>query len=74
MLGYREMSLEEALELKDPCPQNINDADFAGLPPQLGPHIDPGIKKVSFVTYISPATLRLSLGKSRHSQAAPRLL
>lgn len=63
MLGYREMSIEEALELKEPSPQNINDADFAGLPPQLGPYIDPGKNKASFVTYISPATLRLSLGK-----------
>ena len=64
MLGYREMSVEEALDLKEPSPQNINDADFAGLPPQVGPYIDPGKNKASFVTYISPATLRLSLGKS----------
>jgi len=64
MLGFREMSVEEALDLKDPCAQNINDADFAELPPQIGPFIDPGKRKVSFVTYISPASLRLSLGKS----------
>ena len=65
MLGYREMSVEEALKLNEPeCPQNIDDADFAGLPPQLGPYVDPGKNKASFVTYISPATLRLSLGKS----------
>ena len=65
MLGYREMSVEEALELNEPeCPQNIDDADFASLPPQVGPYVDPGKNKASFVTYISPAMLRLSLGMS----------
>ena len=44
MLGYREMTIEEALKLKDPSPQNIVDADFAGLPPQVGPYIDQGRK------------------------------
>jgi len=63
MLGYREMSVQEALELKEPSSLNINDADFASLPPQVGPYIDPGKNKASFVTYISPASLRLSLGK-----------
>ena len=61
MLGYRELSVEEALQMKEPSPQNISDADFSGLPPQVGPYIDPGKNKASFVTYISPATLRLSL-------------
>lgn len=64
MLGYREMSVEEALDLQEPeNPQNNGDADFASLPPQVGPYIDPGKNKASFVTYVSPAALRLSLGK-----------
>lgn len=61
MLGYREMSTEEALSMKDPAPQNINDADFSKLPPQVGPFVDPGKNKASFVTYINPSALRLSL-------------
>ena len=75
MLGYREMSVEEALDLNEPeNPQINDDADFASLPPQVGPYIDPGKNKASFVTYVSPATLRLSFGESASHVGAIKIV
>lgn len=67
MLGYREMSVNEAVGINpvqlttDTFPELF--ADFSQLPPQMGPTIvtpktDEG---VCYVTYINPSTLRISL-------------
>jgi hypothetical protein len=63
MLGYRELSLSEALKAETPLLPSSSLADFGQLPPQIGPVIDTPIpeENVSYVAYISPATLRLSL-------------
>eukprot|EP00934_Nitzschia_sp_Nitz4_P007696 Nitzschia sp. Nitz4//scaffold68_size99682//38550//44354//NITZ4_004562-RA/size99682-snap-gene-0.8-mRNA-1//-1//CDS//3329556587//7686//frame0 len=63
-LGYRSLSMEEAIRLgaSDQPPMVAEEtvsADFSSLPPQLRPTIDDS--NCSYVTYVSPATLRLSL-------------
>jgi DENN (AEX-3) domain/uDENN domain/dDENN domain len=64
MLGYRSMSLSEALEVESGVSDAASamGADFASLPPQLRPFAsDPERLDASYVAYISPATLRRSL-------------
>jgi hypothetical protein len=64
MLAYKEFSIEEALTNSDGTskakPSDNRVSDFADkLPPQIGPdvkHTD-----AAYVTYISPASMRLSL-------------
>jgi hypothetical protein len=65
MLGYKEITFAQAKQLETPIyqPSPPYIADFQDIPPQLSPsvqshHDDDG---VSYVAYISPATLRLSL-------------
>ena len=62
MLGYKEMSIEEALrEYLEPTENPDQDvtADFESLPPQIRPIVDAA--DASYVTYVSPSSLRLSL-------------
>jgi len=65
MLGYKEVSLEEALLLGSPnldtAKPSSKLADFDELPPQVGPSVDADDSGVSYVAYVSPATLRLAL-------------
>jgi hypothetical protein len=75
MLGYKEFSIDEALATADLPPKSKGDvnaavvADFADLPPQIGPVVDE--IDASFVTYISPATMRSSLERQmeEHGEA-----
>ena len=62
MLGYREMTIDEALHKGDEeraTGTSGGVADFDSLPPQIGPELE--TPDASYVTYISPTTLRLSL-------------
>lgn len=68
MLGCKELTIDQALEDPDgdgeesglPHPGSAQiEADFATLPPQIGPVVDD--TDASYVTYISPAALRSSL-------------
>jgi hypothetical protein len=63
MLGYKAYSIEGALALADevanPTVKGADFADFAGLPPQIGPSIEE--TDAAYVTYISPAALRSAL-------------
>ena len=63
MLGYRTYSIEDALALADevlkPMIHGKCPADFATLPPQMGPSIEE--TDAAYVTYISPASLRSAL-------------
>lgn len=62
MLGIREFSLTQALQLK-PGVASQNLADFDELPPQICPTIvapDPS-EDVTYVAYVSPSTVRLTL-------------
>lgn len=64
MLAYKEFSFAQAKQLETPIYSHSSSiADFQEMPPQLSPSVqssqpDDG---VSYVAYISPATLRLSL-------------
>jgi len=63
MLGYKEMSLDEALSIES-RPDTVPDdsiADFGMLPPQIGPNINAGEDGVCYVAYISPAALRATM-------------
>jgi len=66
MLGFKEMSLEEAMTIESGSnnlfPSGSGAADFEVLPPQISPTVivDDG-ENVSYVPYISPSALRLSL-------------
>jgi hypothetical protein len=75
MLGYKEISVEEALKTSnEPRQAKAHDseglADFDTMPPQIGPIVD--TTDASYVTYISPASLRLSLERhiAEHGEAA----
>ena len=63
MLGYKELSLDEALigpedpAKSRPCGTEI--ADFASLPVQIGHVLED--TDASYVTYVSPASMRSSL-------------
>jgi hypothetical protein len=65
MIGYKDMSIEEANSLDIQHLQGPSSlvADFAQLPPQIGPTIDTpsSDEGISFVTYIDPSTLRVAL-------------
>lgn len=68
MLGYKEMSLVEALNFQSPIRSagarsfRSAEADFGQLPPQISPKVnDDDNLGISYVAYISPATLRYSL-------------
>jgi hypothetical protein len=72
MLGYREVSLKEAMSpnFYDPPKSTAREQPpdwkaFDGLPPQITPFIDPPANTegaaAAFVTYVSPASLRVSL-------------
>lgn len=71
MLGYKEVSLKEALSpgFYDSSKTTSREQPpdwkaFEGLPPQITPFIDPPSSddgKSLFVTYVSPATLRVAL-------------
>jgi hypothetical protein len=64
-LGYKEMSIDEALtgpddEAPTTSSSGTGIADFANLPPQIRPVVD-NITGAAYVTYISPATMRSCL-------------
>lgn len=64
MLGYKEMTIDQALNNTGEaratvCSRNGVVADFDRLPPQIGPVLE--TPDASYVTYVSPTTLRLSL-------------
>jgi hypothetical protein len=67
MLGFKEMSVAQALKGFESPPQVVKSegasvADFDELPPQIGPSLEtPDVPDASYVTYISPSSLRLSL-------------
>jgi DENN (AEX-3) domain/dDENN domain/uDENN domain len=68
MLGFRELSIEEALEI-DTKPKPLDSfpepgLDFREMPPQINPSLENGsidIAGVSYVAYISPVVLREAL-------------
>jgi hypothetical protein len=73
-LGYRALSVDATMAIasKESSPlsqippssrSDVSDiaADFAALPPQMRSTIDEDLPEASYVTYISPATLRSSL-------------
>ena len=77
-LGYKEMSVDEALSvaenpvklLKARLDGTSTDiADFARLPPQIAPMVER--TDASYVTYVSPASLRSSLERliDEHGEA-----
>lgn len=64
-LGYSEMTIDEALSSETESSEDsdfdqVDKADFANLPPQIRPTLD-ATKNASYVSYLSPATLRRSL-------------
>jgi rubredoxin len=68
MLGIEEISMEKALALDIVAHTGSSDcsddtvADFAGLPPQIGPTLSTGSgPDVHYVAYRSPSSIRLSL-------------
>jgi hypothetical protein len=67
MLGCKEMTIAQSLndgrKVQASMPSTGRLADFGELPPQMGPCIDPpnGSDNVTYVTYLSPVALRLSL-------------
>jgi hypothetical protein len=63
MLGYRELTIEEALAIGSSVDTNLDCsvADFGALPPQVRPTVDEEGDDVSYVAYVSPASLRLAL-------------
>lgn len=70
MLGYKELSIDEALvgpeEPTTSRPDGTEIADFANLPPQIGPVVDD--TDASYVTYVSPASMRSSLERHIEEQ------
>lgn len=67
MLGYQEMTIDEALATDGGTKlrhEATRVADFADLPPQIGPIVED--TNAAYVTYISPASLRSSI--ERHVQ------
>jgi hypothetical protein len=73
MLGYKDMSVDEAMQEANKPPKatamSSEGADFNDLPPQIGPVLD--TTDASYVTYVSPASLRLSLERhvTEHGEA-----
>ena len=64
MLCYRELSLAKALKCEAPLASSCSLADFGELPPQISPLVDiadGGDDSVSYVAYLSPSSLRVSL-------------
>mmetsp|Transcript_29663 Transcript_29663/g.71384 ORF Transcript_29663/g.71384 Transcript_29663/m.71384 type:complete len:1767 (+) Transcript_29663:2-5302(+) len=62
MLGYKEFSIEEALTIAEASKTPGNrDNKTKPLPPQMGSVV--GHADAAYVTYISPASMRLSLEK-----------
>ena len=66
MLGYKTYSIDEALSLADevsnPTIHGETPADFAWLPPQIGPSIE--ATDAAYVSYISPASMRSALERA----------
>jgi hypothetical protein len=63
-LGYKEMSMDDALALEsqEECADHCSGvADFKDLPPQIRPTVHQDNEDESYVAYISPAALRLAL-------------
>ena len=64
-LGVKEFSLEDAKDMKEDSGDRYVDStdDFNELPPQIRPTIDKDSEGsgISYVTYISPLSLRISL-------------
>ncbi|GKY97442.1 hypothetical protein MPSEU_000702700 [Mayamaea pseudoterrestris] len=63
MLGYKEMTLGEALSTGASVDENLDCsvADFGALPPQITPTVNPQSEDAKYIAYISPASLRLAL-------------
>jgi hypothetical protein len=65
MLGYKDMSIEEAsrLDIQHLGGSSRLIADFAQLPPQIGPTVETpsSDEGIFFVTYIDPSALRMAL-------------
>ena len=64
MLGYKELSIDEALSEYHSTSEEGGDElphDLSSLPPQVRPIVDSSIEKASFVPYLSPSALRSSL-------------
>jgi DENN (AEX-3) domain/uDENN domain/dDENN domain len=69
MLGFRELSLEEALAIDTQPPKPLDSfsvpgLDFNEMPPQINPSVEDGpieADGVSFVAYINPVVLREAL-------------
>ena len=63
-LGYQETTVEESISIGDggsaPTTNADTVADFGQLPPQMGPSIT-SWNGASYVTYLSPASLRIAL-------------
>ena len=67
MLGFRELSIDEALNIYQNSTQDISfsepGSDFKELPPQISPIVDLEThdEGISYVTYINPSVLREAL-------------
>lgn len=72
MLGYKEMSLNEALE---PSVSNVSHETDDGLPRQIVSHgpVDDSTGSSGYVTYLDPSALRTSLERYVHEEGESAL-